>query len=50
VIDLNKKGAWGFEMIAKLILGLVVLTTLIIMAYAFRDKAVELIEKVFGMF
>ena len=50
VIDLNKKGSWGFEEIAKLILALVVLVILIVMAYAFRDKSVELIQKIFGMF
>lgn len=47
---MNKKGVWGFEEVAKLIIALVVLVILIMMAYAFRDKIAELLEKVFGMF
>ena len=50
VIDLNRKGAMEFEEIAKLILGLVVLGIIVLMIYAFRDKILELLEKLLGIF
>lgn len=50
VIGLNKKGMMAFEEVAKLILGLVLLGIIILMIYAFRDKILELLEKLLGIF
>jgi len=47
---LNKKGMMAFEEIAKLILGLVLLGIIILMIYAFRDKILELLEKLLEIF
>lgn len=40
-----KKGEWHWEELGKLLLALVVLLLMILAAYAFRDKMIELLNK-----
>lgn len=48
---MNKKGAeWGFEEIAKIILILIVLVILLLLVYFFKDKALNLVEKIKDIF
>lgn len=42
---MNKKADFGWEEIAKLILIIIILIILILIVYLYKDKALEVIEK-----
>ncbi len=42
---MNKKGDFGWEEISKIILVLVILIILIILVFLYKDKAIEIIDK-----
>ena len=42
---MNKKGDFGFEQIAKIILALVVLIIMISITVLYKDKAIELLSR-----
>ena len=46
----NKKGEWGWEEISKIIIVLVVLVILILLAFTFKEKLVQLVEKIKDIF
>jgi len=41
----DKKGDFGWEEIAKIILVLVILIILILLIYLYKDKSIEIIDK-----
>lgn len=42
---MDKKGDFGWEEIAKIILVLVILIILILLIYLYKDKSIEIIDK-----
>tara|TARA_Y100000034_G_C6852007_1_gene386608 strand:- start:137 stop:295 length:159 start_codon:yes stop_codon:yes gene_type:complete len=47
---LTKKGEWGWEEISKIIIALIVLAVLVLLAFTFKDKILDLIEKLKDIF
>ena len=46
---MNKKGDFGFEYIAKILLIIIVLVILIMIAYLFKDKLLDLVDNLSGI-
>ncbi len=47
---MNKKAEFGWEEIAKIILALVFLIALILIAFVYKDKSIQVIEKIRDFF
>ncbi|MBS3133984.1 hypothetical protein J4214_02020 [Candidatus Woesearchaeota archaeon] len=47
---INKKAEWGWEEISKIIVVLFVLVILIFLAFTFKDKLLQLIDRIKDFF
>ena len=49
-MKMSKKGEWAWEEISKIIIILVILIILIFLTYTFKDKLLQVVEKIKDIF